>query len=202
MIVPINILIDKLPESITVDGVEYAINSDFRTFILFEQLLTDESLTNEEKINEMISLIFPYDYADMPIITNSVIDEIVNFYKCGKKETKRQKAVKKAFGSKEKVYDFDYDAAYIYAAFMSQYGIDLNECDLHWWKFKALFNGLSSDCELSKIMGYRAIDIKNIKNKSEKTRILKMKAIYALPDNLTTEEKAARIGAVLGGGIR
>lgn len=196
----INIILDILPEAITIDDVEYPISSDFRTFMLLELLLRDKSLSDERKLEEMVYLIFGEDY---PRITEDVIDKIIDFYRCGKKETNKQKAVKRTVKNKKRVYDFEWDDAYIYSAFYSTYRIDLNEIDyLHWWKFKALFDSLPSDCEFVKIMGYRATDISTIKDKSERTRIAKLQALYALPEQLTAEEKAAQIGALFGGGIR
>ena len=40
-----NILIDKLPETVEVNGQEVGVNSDFRVFILFEQILHDHELS-------------------------------------------------------------------------------------------------------------------------------------------------------------
>ena len=36
-----NMLIDYLPETVEIEGVEYEIESNFRTFILFEMLMQD-----------------------------------------------------------------------------------------------------------------------------------------------------------------
>ena len=196
-----NILIDELPQTVTIDNKEFPISTNFRTFILFEMLLSDNSLSDRRKMEEMINLFFVEETPER--ITEEVINSIIDFYRCGKQETRKQKAVRRTVKNKKKVYDFECDDAYIYAAFVSAYNIDLNEIDyLHWWKFKALFNGLPSDCEFVKIMGYRAADTTAIKDNKERSRILKLQALYALPEHLTVEEKAARIGAVLGGGIK
>lgn len=196
-----NILIDELPQTVTIDNKEFPISTNFRTFILFEMLLSDNSLSDRRKMEEMINLFFVEETPER--ITEEVINSIIDFYRCGKQETRKQKAVRRTVKNKKKVYDFECDDAYIYAAFVSAYNIDLNEIDyLHWWKFKALFNGLPSDCEFVKIMGYRATDTTAIKDNKERNRILKLQALYALPEHLTVEEKAARIGAVLGGGIK
>lgn len=78
----------------------------------------------------------------------------------------------------------------IYTAFKTQYNIDLEEIEfLHWWKFKAMFNGLKSDNKIVEIMGYRAIDLSKIKDKEEKKRYKELKRIYALPDMRTQEQK-------------
>lgn len=55
----------------------------------------------------------------------------------------------------EIVLDYAIDADYIYAAFLSQYGIDLLDVkELHWHKFLALFKGLKDDEMICKIMSY------------------------------------------------
>lgn len=197
----VNILVDELPQTVIIDGEEYHISSNFRTFILYEMLLSDSSISDRDKMEEMMNLFFTDDRPEK--MTESVIDAIVDFYRCGKQETRKQKAVKRTIKNKKKVYDFGWDDAFIYSAFYTVYKIDLNEIDyLHWWKFKALFNGLPSDCEFVKIMGYRSADASKIKDNSERSRILKLQALYALPENLTPEQKAAKIGAVLGGGMK
>ena len=81
--------------------------------------------------------------------------------------------------------------------------MDLQDTEyLHWWKFIALFGGLSEQAEIVKVMGYRATDLSKIKNKNERNRIARLKAIYSLPDLLSREEKIARAGAIFGGGIK
>ena len=60
---------------------------------------------------------------------------------------------------------------------------------MHWWKFKAMFNGLKSDNKIVEIMGYRAIDLSKIKDKEEKKRYKELKRIYALPDMRSQEQK-------------
>ena len=44
-----NMLIDYLPETVEIEGVEYEIESNFRTFILFEMLMQDSELSDSEK---------------------------------------------------------------------------------------------------------------------------------------------------------
>ena len=91
---------------------------------------------------------------------------------------------------KKQIFSYEYDAKYIYSAFLDQYGLDLNEIDyLHWFKFKALFEGLKSDNKICEIMGYRAIDLSKIKDKEQKQHYKRLQREFALPDNRTTEEK-------------
>lgn len=107
------------------------------------------------------------------------------FYQCGKTEEQKQSGKGK---KQDQIYSFTHDADYIYAAFMEQYGIDLNAVELHWWKFSAMFAGLKEDCLISKVMGYRAADTAGM-DKEQKKFYKKMKEIYKLPENVSEEDR-------------
>lgn len=174
-----NILIDKLPNEY--EGLE--INTDFRSSILFELLMQDNSLSPELKIKLSLRLY----YKEMPLDIKKALNGILWFYKCGKED---KKVVKKSKPSKNnRIYSFEHDADSIYTAFVKDYRIDLNETNMHWWKFRALFNDISEDTKFGKITAYRAMDTESIKDKEQKKYYEKMKRMYALPDNRTIEEK-------------
>ena len=78
---------------------------------------------------------------------------------------------------------------------MQQYKIDLQDIKyLHWWKFKAMFDGLNENTKMAEIMSYRAMDISKIKDKEEKKRYKNLQEAYSLPDMRTTEQKEADFG--------
>ena len=54
-----NILIDVLPESVTVDGEEYEIRTDFRTSMLFELLMQDNEVKPQDKTKKALKLYYP-----------------------------------------------------------------------------------------------------------------------------------------------
>ena len=87
------------------------------------------------------------------------------------------------------VYDFDEDFEYLWGAFLSEYGIDLAECSMHWWKFRALMMSLSEDCRFSKILAYRSMDTSKIENRDVRRFYEKMKRRLSLPDRRTAEER-------------
>lgn len=87
------------------------------------------------------------------------------------------------------VYDFDEDFEYLWGAFLSEYGIDLVECSMHWWKFRALMMSLSEDCRFSKILAYRSMDTSKIENREVRRFYEKMKRRLSLPDRRTAEER-------------
>lgn len=198
-----SLLLDTPPSSINIsEGVAVNVNTDFRTFIRFEKIMFGTQLSNKEKVIKAFSL-----FGDFSPRTsdeaNSYMNGIVYLYRCGKESKKLNAKVAERVKSKPKsprYFDFDYDAPYIFAAFIESYGIDITEAKMHWWKFKALFDALPSDCQFSKIISYRGADTSQIKNKNEKQRMIKLQHIYALPRNLSESEKIAEAGKIFSGG--
>lgn len=180
-----NILIDFLPKTVFIDDLEYEINSNFRESILFEQLMQDDGFTDEDKIYQALSIYYP----QIPNNLDSAIKEMLSFYKCGKQEEYENTNSNASKSSSTKIYDFDYDADYIYSAFLSQYNIDLQDIEyLHWWKFKAMFNGLNSDNKIVEIMGYRSIKLNSIKDEEQRKHYRKLQRLYRLPINTNKNE--------------
>lgn len=180
-----NILIDFLPKTVFIDGLEYEINSNFRESILFELMMQDESFTDAEKIYQALSIYYP----EIPGNLDGAIKEMLSFYKCGKESEYENTDSNASKSSSTKIYDFDYDADYIYSAFLSQYNIDLQDIEyLHWWKFKAMFNGLNSNNKIVEIMGYRSIKLNSIKDEEQRKHYKKLQRLYRLPINTNKNE--------------
>ncbi len=178
-----NMLIDLVPTTVEIDSEEYEINSNFRVSILFELLMQDSSIGEEDKIIQALQLYYPA----LPDNINTAIDQMLWFYRCGKDKVK-SKGIGK--GKSEQIYSFDFDDDYIYSAFLDQYRIDLQDINyLHWWKFKAMFKALKEDNQIVKIMGYRSMDLSKIKDKEEKAYYRKMKELYKIPSNISKDEK-------------
>ena len=180
-----NILLDELPNT-TPNG--FKIKTDFRQAIKFELLMQDNELNDEEKV--LLALNLFYDKLED---SKKQLEDIIWFYLHGKEVIESEKEGK----SNQQIYSYEYDADYIFSAFLETYGIDLNKEKLHWWKFKAMFNGLNEKTKFVEIMGYRAIDLSKIQDKEERKRYKKLKEIYQLPDMRTEEEKEAAFSEAL-----
>ena len=182
-----NILIDRLPTE--VEGLE--LNTDFRTSILFELLMQDKDISNEDKVALSINLYFnrqPKSTKEIEKMTKAIIW----FYSCGnkKKELKNnEEEIVKKERKRKQIYSFEQDDFLIYSAFMEQYHIDLNEANLHWWKFKAMFDGLNDNILFSKVMGYRSIDLSKIEDKKQRDHYARLQKHWALIDSRSAEEK-------------
>ena len=195
-----NILLDSLPRDVSIGGLNIPINSDFRTGILFSLLMEDSEVIDSEKIFLAIDLYFE----DLPKDLNmkEIIDVIIWFYRCDKpinNEILSDKDNEDNSSLRNPILSYEYDADYIYSAFLSQYNIDLQDVEyMHWWKFKALLQGLSEEHLISKIMGYRAMIIDSDMSQKEKAFYREKKRIFALPDMRTDEEKEADFNNSLG----
>ena len=191
-----NLLIDALPQKLWIDEKEYPIRWDFRVGILYELLMLDEDVKGAEKPLLALRLFYP----KIPDNWKRALEGIQWFYCLGEvnkifKQNRRKRM-------QEKIYSFEQDATYIYSAFLEQYGIDLTkERQLHWWKFRALFQGLQEDTKFCKIMGYRSIELSESMGKEQREFYRRMKALYRLPSSKDEEEKLAAIEhALLSGG--
>lgn len=189
-----NILIDLLPTSIEINKREYDINSDFRTSILFELLMQDNSIKKEDKL--IMGLNLYYQEVPPKKYWEEATEQILWFYRCGKDMmTSKGKGKGK---SDIQIYSFEHDDDYIYAAFIDQYRIDLQDIEyLHWWKFKAMFKSLKEDNKIVEIMKYRGIDLSEIKDKEQKAYYKKMKDIYKIPISKDEQEKLEEIERAL-----
>ena len=148
--------------------------------------MQDREIEKEEKMALALNLF----YDEIPKDIKKAFDGIIWFYTRGKNIKKEINNKNDEKSNKKNIYSYEYDAGLIYTAFLDQYRIDLNEIDyLHWFKFKAMFEGLKSENKICEIMGYRAIDINKIKDKNEQKRYKNLQKKWALPDDRSEEEK-------------
>ncbi len=178
----------KLPNYIDIEGIKIYFNTDFRVWIEYSNLILNNEIDNEYKIFKSIDLC----YRDGIKILNDIdletaFDKIMWFFLCGKKENINIKNQEK--DNPKPIYSFEQDWDYIYSAFYECYSIDLFEINLHWWKFKSLFNSLNEECQFSKILGFRAMTITSKMSKEQRKYYRKMKRLYALTDTRSEEEK-------------
>ena len=183
-----NILIDYLPTSFVINNKTYEFNCGFRESIIFTLMMQDDSLTDEEKILGALKLYYPI----IPKDTEKALEKIYWFYSKGniEEDNKKVKQGKRIFKrNTKKAYDFEVDSDLIFTAFMSQYNINLNRENLHWWEFMALFNSLNDDNEIVKIMNYRTIDLTSIEDKKERKMYSDLQKYYSLENRISKEEQ-------------
>ena len=89
--------------------------------------------------------------------------------------------VEGASRSREPIFSYSQDHAYIVAAFRQAYGMSLEDIQkTHWWEFQALLTGLPEDTRLSQIMRIRSMEIDPKASPAEKLRIQKAKSLLRI----------------------
>ncbi|MDM8204266.1 Gp15 family bacteriophage protein [Faecalicoccus acidiformans] len=167
-----------LPTSIKVNGIDYQIKTDFRTWIKYELMSQDDDIPDQFRLILIIRLLGNGQllYED----PKSVLDALFSFYRLDQPIRKSRKQ------STDKAYSFDVDMPWIYAAFQEQYHIDLLSVDLHWWEFKSLFDSLSGETMFGKIQSYRTADLSKM-SKTMQEEMGNLKSYWSL--NSIREEK-------------
>ena len=172
-----NILLDDLPEAIEVNGVEYAVNFDFRTGLACILDMESSELTDEEKCILLLRRI----YGDViPEDGETAIKLAVKFLDGGKEQSEEQNP----FADNTRLYSFEKDSALIYAAFRQTHGIDLQKADLHWWQFLALFQDLGADTGFCNLVNLRRRVNSGEATKEERQYALKLGDAFEVIDPL------------------
>lgn len=182
--------------SIITGGLPYTdrlgneIYTDFRNMLRVDELFCGDERNNTAF--HALQLLYG-DFEGATGDAAALIGELEWFYSGGK-EGKQGGS-----GKHEELVDFEHDANYIYADFLTAYGIDLTKEDasLHWWQFLALLGALPEDASMSKRMYYRGVNLAELKGE-EKKRVARIKREIAIRKKrkpalaTTADEKAAR----------
>lgn len=194
-----NVMLDKLPTEY--EG--HPINSDFRIGIQIFQLLNDNDFADSEKFYKAYDLLFldedretgesvPFkdeNGADIPFPDIQTAQDGIQWFLSdwytdnavdAKEETKKD-------------MDYDIDQWRIFSAFLTQFGINLNEVDMHFWVFMGLLSTLE-ECAFTRIVDIRTKKIDPKMCPSDKEELRKVKERYALEqveEEMTPQEKEA-----------
>lgn len=165
-------------DSITVDGVQYPIHTDFKRVMRLQELFSAPS--NLPIVEWLAQFDFMYTQK-IPSNRMRGLEQLVIF-------SRREDELPRATGGgSEKVLDYAMDADLIYSAFMQQYGLDLIDSNIHWYKFLALLKGLR-DTALNEVIDARLFKAGG-KTDSYTRERLKQKAAWALPQKAASSNK-------------
>lgn len=171
---------------VRIDGKDYAINTDFSVWMEIEHIFFDRTRREEARLAEILVLAYPV----LPPKPIEAVRKIVWFYSGGIENEEIAANANEAIAVP--LYDLVRDFDYVWASFLSEFGIDLTTEALHWWKFKTLLGCLDENCRFAKVIGYRSVDVSSIKDNNLKNFYLKMKKKYRLPlDDISGQQKIA-----------
>lgn len=183
-----NLAHDAPPTVITVGGVDYSANVDYRVWIdVLRELRSlysapetlEQALANVQTIDRVETLVFG---ERIPQPAAEVISAVIGF-SAGYPEP----PIGEGRETDVQTYSFDWDINYIIIAIQTQFGIDLSYKrtePFHWWLFLLYFRALAGDhyiLRLMEIRGYRGRD-DDLKRQAQR---------FALPREMTADDQAA-----------
>ena len=167
------------PCFIEVDGKRYPINTNFKVAIKCNEIAENDKIGKMERSLAIIYLLFGEEALNDYKHYDKILELALKYLLCGKE---------KVPNDGEPDMSFTEDYSYIKASFRSDYGMDIDKEDIHWWEFCDLMNGLSNSemgncCILNRVRRLRNYDISKIKDDKERQEYQKMKEQIALKRN-------------------
>lgn len=168
----------------------YEVNTWFQVGIQVHLVVYDKQLTDWEKSNLLLSLLFEEEAEDGSTYMRDYpkdqdeLEECIKWYLSGWNHDHFQEST-----DKRRFVDYEADQWRIYADFRQIYGIDLSESDMHWWEFQGLLWNMPDDrSAFLKVVDIRRKEITSKMGKEEKEAIKKAKQVYAIDQPAVKKE--------------
>lgn len=161
---------NNYPKFIECKGVKYKINTDFRVALECDEIARDTTIGEFEK-----SLAIIYKLLGEEGIQNyeniaELLKLCIKYLHCGKN-------FEDLNNDEEPSMDFAQDQGYIKASFMSDYRIDLDSVEIHWWCFCDLMRGLTENSVLNRVRYVREEPLTGKKGKELEEWVKRKKAV-------------------------
>lgn len=178
------------PEYIEINNKQCKINTDFKVALACFEALEDEEINDIARMNAVISLLLGKEKNETIQVPqfnskdlNKVIELLIKYLSCNDEKANTT--------NNKKDMDFIQDKGYIYASFLSDYQINLEKTEMHWWKFCDLLKGLTDKCILSRIRDIRNTDLTEYKDTKTREKIIKAMESVKLKEKKTKEQQDA-----------
>ena len=164
------------PEYARINDKTFKINTDFRNAIKCDEIAKDDTINDTERALAVIFTLFGKEGLYATEYHEELLNIAMKYLSCNEEK----------ISSNEKPdMDYEQDMPYIEASFYSDYKINLENVEMHWWKFYYLLNALSNSelgncCIFNQIRNIRNYDLSKIEDKKEREKIIELKQRYAL----------------------
>ena len=141
-------MIDKwsLPASVTINGIEYAIRSDYRAALDVLVILDDPELTDAERGPLALHVFYP-DFDDMPEDSHQEAADFLRYFIAGGELHAQQ--------PKDKLADWQQDFPIIISPVNRVLGFEARAAEyVHWWTFLAAYSEIG-DCFFAQVVNIR-----------------------------------------------
>ncbi len=143
-------MIYDLPKSVTIQGVEYPVRTDYREILDICMALHDPDLTEDERVLNALD-VFYYGLDNLsPEILEDAVKECYKFINCGAEDDDRSRP-------QPKLVDWEQDFSYIVAPVNRVCGREIRAVEyMHWWTFVSYYMEIGGDCTFAQIVGIRS----------------------------------------------
>lgn len=141
-------MIGRLPSTLTVDGEEYTIRTDFRDILTIMVAFNDPELTDGEKYVVMLAVLFEDSETILDGCSRSdAIQKALWFLDCGQTSEDKKPPLK--------VMDWEQDEPILFPAINKVAGTEVRTTEyMHWWTFMGYFMEIE-DGTFSAVLGIR-----------------------------------------------
>ena len=177
-------MIGRLPHSVTVNGVDRAIRTDFRDVLNVIAAFGDPELEDREKVYVALAVIYE-DFDDLPEEDyESAFKAAVGFIDHG---------IKDDDAKAPRVMDWEQDESIMFPAINKVAGFETRSAEhVHWWTFMGYYMEISEGV-FSNVLSLRLKKAKGKKLESHEREYWSAnKAICVLKPKLTAEEQAEK----------
>lgn len=171
---------NRYPEYIEVNNTRYKLNTDFRLALRCDEIFRDDSIGNYEKTLAIIYILLGEKGLKDHHNHEKISKLLMKYLLCGKESNE--------VNDKEPSMSFSQDAGYIKASFMSDYKIDIDKIEMHWWQFYDLLQGLTDNSVLNRVRSIREESLSGKKGK-ERSKWEELKKQVELKREKTSYEK-------------
>ena len=175
----------EYPEYAEIDGEMYKINTGYEYALQCFKIIDDKSISDMERAIAIVSILFGReengDIVGIPENLDKALEKASIYLSCAK-DDKNSKVTKKDM-------DFERDKEFIYASFISDYNIDLENKDMHFWKYCSLISGLTENSILNRVRDLRNLNLSDYKDPKTRSRLQEAQERVALPDDDTEYDK-------------
>lgn len=182
------------PKYVEIENKRYKINTDFRVAIRCDEIARDEDIGDFERALGIIYMLFGDEGIDTPEHYDKLLKMAEKYLLCGEESDRKR--------DDERDMDFNKDYSYIKTSFRSDYGIKLDDENMHWWEFMDLMNGLSNSelgncCVLNRVRNLRNFDLNTIKDSKERQKIKEAQDKVALNQKKPTKKQRESINQLM-----
>ena len=179
----IPLICDPLPCEINVGERKVRVQTDYRRWLVVWEVLSS-SLPGRLKAELCASA----------VVEDSVnLDDWEEFLKAFAAFLLQKDSLQEEFTAisyhGEKLFDFAADSELIFASFLAEYGIDLTQEHMHWFKFMALLKSLSPDSPLMRTIRLRQTDTSEIEDDKLRRQIRRAKNAVRIKEKERKDEQ-------------